>query len=418
MMLLSTGGFFVDNSPPDGRWCQVTARWNAECDDITMRTATLSEWFDALNAGTERAWPTYQVAWPDHWAHGIGASTARIAQARRTQRRRSAALALVEQAEAPRATTYLDIALEQERLALEHTLNAWCTTARPAASGNAFQQAAKDLAFHRAELYLDEAIGTALRSLTAASDQGPALYMYTPSAGEYALHFDTGDLCLDPDNRFWLMSEARPSPFQSDHSSLPQFVAVVASPATGLRRVSESRQRLNTTAPTRSADATNELITDAWRLQIDSHSGGLLSLRDASSGREWVDSQAAYAFGQLIHEGRSFTRVGERRSGNSARLIALGVAGDPPCRELVDGPVVEHTTLAALGEPRYQAGLIFFFFFFFFFSLSLSLSLSFFLLTSRLSPPKARELAAYELAGASTTGCRWSNWCWSGEALV
>src|SRR5262249_30734159 len=160
-----------------------------EHDDIQMRTATLSEWFDALNAHTERDWPTYQVAWPDHWAHGIGSSTARIAQARRTQRRRPAALALVEQAGSARATTYLDTALEQEQLALEHTFDAWCMTARPAASVNAFQHAAKELTFHRAELYLDEAIGTALRSLTTASDLGPALYVYTPSAGEYLTHF-------------------------------------------------------------------------------------------------------------------------------------------------------------------------------------------------------------------------------------
>ncbi|MFL5805165.1 MAG: hypothetical protein ACJ8CR_25925 [Roseiflexaceae bacterium] len=358
MMLLSTGGFFVDNSPPDGRWCEVIARWNAEHDDIHMRTATLSEWFDALNAHTERGWPTYQVAWPDHWAHGIGASTARIAQARRSQRRRSAALALVEQAGAPRATTYLDTALEQERLALEHTFNAWCTTAHPAASGNAFQQAAKDLAFHRAELYLDEAIGTALRNLTTASDLGPALYVYTPSAGEYVMHFDTGDLKLDPARQVLVDERGQTIPFQSDHSGLPQFVAVVAPPAAGLQRFRVAATAPNTAAPTRPAGAAIEIITDAWRLKIDPHSGGLLSLRDIRGGREWVDPQAAYAFGQLVHEAVVHPR-GRDAVGNSARLIALGVAGDALHRELPGGPVVEHTTLVAVGEPRYQAGPVF-----------------------------------------------------------
>ncbi len=48
--LVCTGGFSVDNSPPDRRWCDLIARWNQEHADIRLRTATLSEWFDALYA--------------------------------------------------------------------------------------------------------------------------------------------------------------------------------------------------------------------------------------------------------------------------------------------------------------------------------------------------------------------------------
>jgi hypothetical protein len=354
-MLLSTGGFFVDNSPPDGRWCEVIARWNADHDDIQMRTATLSEWFDALNKHAERGWPTYQVAWPDHWAHGIGSSTARIAQARRTQRRRSAALALVEQAGLSSATAYLDTALEQERLALEHTFDAWCTTARPAASGNAFQHATKEVTFHRAELYLDEAIGTALRGLTTASGLGSALYLYTPSDGEYSLHFDAGDRKLDPALQVLVDELGQSIPFQSDHSGLPQFVAAVAAPAAGLHHFKVAATAPSAIAPTAPAGEALELVTDSWRLRIDPQSGGLRSLHDTRSGREWVDPQAAYAFGQLVHEAVVHP-FGREAVGNTARLIALGAAGDAMRREFPDGPIVEHTTLAAVEAPQYYAG--------------------------------------------------------------
>ena len=102
------------------RWLGVISRWNAEHHDIVLRTATLSEWFTALEALGDN-WPTHAVAWPDHWAHGLGSVSPRIAQARRTQRRRASAIALVEQVQSPAATAALATALEQERLSLEHS---------------------------------------------------------------------------------------------------------------------------------------------------------------------------------------------------------------------------------------------------------------------------------------------------------
>ena len=72
IMLMSTSGFYTDNSPPDGRWCEIIERWNAEHTDIILKTATVSEWYEALQTLDQESWPTYQVAWPDHWAHGLG----------------------------------------------------------------------------------------------------------------------------------------------------------------------------------------------------------------------------------------------------------------------------------------------------------------------------------------------------------
>jgi hypothetical protein len=48
MLLISSGGFYVDNSPPDDRWTRLIERWNTEHEDIRLRTATISEWFEAL----------------------------------------------------------------------------------------------------------------------------------------------------------------------------------------------------------------------------------------------------------------------------------------------------------------------------------------------------------------------------------
>ncbi|MEO7911310.1 MAG: hypothetical protein ABIV47_16825 [Roseiflexaceae bacterium] len=351
IMLLSTGGFYVDNSPPDGRWLEVIQRWNAEHSQIVLRTATLSEWFAALETLGDDL-PTHAVAWPDHWAHGLGSQSSCIAQARRTQRRRATAIALVEQSQSPAAAVALATALEQERLALEHTFDAWSTTAHPAASANAFQHAAKELTFHRAEMYLDEAIGMALRTLASRDPAGPQLYVYQPDrAPSQTLHFDGGDRQLDPTQQVLRGTHGRTIPFQRDHPDLPQFVAVVP-PSTGLRSFAITAHVAETSTPNNGLS----LTTAAWSLSVDPATGGLSSLRDAH-GREWVDS-AAEGFGQLIHT-TVVHPLGREAVGNTARLVQLDVAGERLRAALTPGPIVETSTVTFHAQPNYQAGPVF-----------------------------------------------------------
>ena len=106
----------VDNAPPDTRWCHVIERLNAAQDEIVFCTATVGEWFDALRQHSPKPLPAHRVAWPDHWAHGLGSMTTRVAQARRTQRRRSNAQALVARSNSSRAAGLLEQSIESHRL--------------------------------------------------------------------------------------------------------------------------------------------------------------------------------------------------------------------------------------------------------------------------------------------------------------
>jgi len=372
VLLLSTGGFYVDNSPPDGRWIEVIARWNEEHADIVLRTATLGEWFDALITRDMGAWPARRVAWPDHWAHGLGSATARVAQARRTQRRRADALALVAAASSAVASEALETALEQERLALEHTFDAWCTTARPAASINAFQQAAKELTFHRAELYLDEAVGAALRAMIpTGADVQPQLYVYGSEPDEArVVHFDAGDQRLDPQAQTLVASTGQRYPFQYDAAELDRFVASLPTRATelnsfGIARCPDAFSAHRDTGhenPTKDHDREAapplELRTAGWRLRVDPATGELTSLRAQATGREWVETRHAPAFGQLIHEAVVHP-LGRQAVGNAARFIALDVASDALRETFAQGPIVEHTSPLVEGEPRVIHGPVF-----------------------------------------------------------
>ena len=184
------GRHLIERKPSDIK-DQIIERWNREHEEIRLRTATVSEWFAALPEHGSQDYPSYQVAWPDSWAHGLGSCTARVAQIRRSQRRRADVEALVEHAQTPRAAAYFARALEEERMALEHTFGAWSTTRRPTSWLNNFEQNVKELFFHRSELYLNEAAGAALRTGPRVKDRPPTLYAggAARQAGEHLLHF-------------------------------------------------------------------------------------------------------------------------------------------------------------------------------------------------------------------------------------
>ncbi len=369
MLLVSTGGYFTDNAPPDSRWLEIISRWNAHQEDIQLRSATLGEWFDALwtHAAEHQVLPIYQVAWPDAWAHGLGSATARVAQERRTQRRRADALTLVEQAQSQKAVTNLHKALEQEFIALEHTFGAWSSTGLPASPENHFQQITKELSFHCAEMYLDEAIRESLQTLFQAATP-PYLYVPFTSANKTkpvapplyrTVHFNGRELHLDPAVHALSSEDGQPIAFQLDHPELRQCVAVVHSPQEEVARFGVMTQYTEEKpfSPSLRAPDLYQLETAAWHLEIDAATGGLRSLRDRTSDREWLTSHQ-YAFGQLVHE-VVIHPLGRKAVGNIARLIALGVANDATRHGFAEQPIVEHSVLTIEGTPQYTSGPVF-----------------------------------------------------------
>jgi hypothetical protein len=359
-LIICTSGFFVDNSSPDDRWCSLIARWNSEHDDIQLRTSTMSEWFDKLSTYDTSNLPTYQVAWPDHWAHGLGSMSSRIAQARRIQRNRNQIKTLVEESGSSYAADHLLAARDQELFALEHTFNAWMTTAIPHAEAISFLQTAKELDFHRAELNYHEAASAALRVLVSRStDQ---LYLYVPFEGANSsfrtVEFSGADLDLDADQQGLLADDGQVYPFQRDSHAQDRARYIAIVPASGNNKLARFQLVQHAPDAQPQAGAATELHTAAWHLRVDPVSAGLLSLREKANGREWVGDQPPYRFGQLVHE-TVIHPLGRRAVGNMARIIALGVAAEPMLKRWIDAPIFERITPTLDTAPLHQPGSVF-----------------------------------------------------------
>ncbi|HLY27954.1 MAG TPA: hypothetical protein VKQ72_16530, partial [Aggregatilineales bacterium] len=365
-VLIQTAGYNVDNSPPDIRWCELIARWNSDNHTIRLRTATISEWFEKVQSWNTQALPTHRTAWPDHWAHGLGSATARIAQARSTQRRRAAVDRLVEASHSAEARALLDRAFEQELFSLEHTFNAWSTTARPYAAANDFLQTAKELTFHRADLYLEEATGIALRSCVPASPNASRLYI--PASKEDGtlriVHFTAGDLVLSPETQSLVASDGQMYAFQSDMDNSSQFIGVL--PTSDDRTHDHANLTsfsLSSTPPYHKArdmhgPGAPHLETAAWQIEVDPLSGGLRSLRDRASDYEWANTEHEYVFGQFVHEAVVHP-FGREAVGNLARYVALDMASEEARQAFSDSIVFSRTRLTMQGQAKYVNGSVF-----------------------------------------------------------
>lgn len=347
-LLVSTGGYYVDNAPPNDRWLEVIRDWNTHAG-IELRTCTPSEWFAYLEAQDTNAFPTYRTAWPDHWAHGLGSDLASVSRARRTQRRRADAVALAEQSGSNQARAQLEAALESERLALEYTFNAWSTSHRPGAGINEFSQVVKTATFHRAEMLVEDSIGSSLRPLLPATGT-TRLHLRPNCDGVRVLHFNSGDLKLAPDHDVLVAADGQRIAFQSAHENLLNYVAAVSGPADQLQSLTVARDAHPAT--------TSSLEASGWRLSVDPRTGGLSELVEKGSGRDWVGARREFGFGQLVHESVVHP-LGRQATHNIARFAALGTASEFALERLGNHQVFEHSTLEFADEPRLVRGPVF-----------------------------------------------------------
>lgn len=357
--LISLGGYLVDNPAPDLRWIEVIKRWNAEHDDIKLRTATVSEWYDHLLTLDDGTWPTYQMAWPDHWAHGLGSSTARIGQARATQRRRNDAIELARLAAQPEIEQLLEAGLEQERLALEHSFNIWMTTEIPYHPHNDFLDQHKQLNFQRAELYLDDVLAMSLRHITEYDAEHQKLYVRAPKhpAQIATLHFSDGDYPLNAATQELIDADGTVYPFQRDShlKDRPRYVMTLPVRESGLHGF---YLRTRTPQDVQPQTSKTNLENAGWRLTLDPETGGLSSLRETSNDREWVDRNSKFGFGQLVHE-TVIHPMGRPAVSNIGRLVAAGTANDDLKAKFGDHPLFARMATRIQTDPVYQSGAIF-----------------------------------------------------------
>lgn len=292
-----------DNRWPTAEFLEVVRHWNTEHPDIPMRTATVDEALDALEAeaaGIEI--PVVSGEWSDWWSHGHGSTAREVAvyrEARSFSRAAQATLGLsvlcgsrepelatvlgyrrgpVRVRSEHEVVADLDHVDEQLLLFAEHTWGSWETYSKPHSTFSYSHWNAKaGFAYEAYDYSRDLAIEGFFRFAARDPHRGP--HAKAPNV----------ILVVNPTERERTEAVA----VEVDGARRARTLATV--PAFGSAVVPVP-------APPRPREAGTSIHTDRYLLVVDPTAGGIVSLVDQGTGRELVDPGVAHGVAAVVAE--------------------------------------------------------------------------------------------------------------------
>ncbi|GAA3773831.1 hypothetical protein GCM10022225_71820 [Plantactinospora mayteni] len=288
-----------DNRWPTPLFLDVVRHWNSVPGRPPMRTATIDEALDLLEAQASRAdVPVVRGEWSDWWAHGHGSTAREVAVYREARSFARAAqtslgLTVLRRAGTPALAHVLgyrrgpvrlrderevvaDLARVDEDLLLfgEHTWGSWETYSKPHSTfSHSHWNAKAGFAYQAYDLARDLAVEGMFRLAASAPDAvtGDGVLVVNPTERD---RVEPVDVEIDGARRGRLVARA------------PAFgVAVLPRPE-----------------PLPAGRPGREITKGAYRAVVDPARGGVVSLVDLRDGRELVDRDVAHGLGAIVVE--------------------------------------------------------------------------------------------------------------------
>ena len=319
ILLLQISGYYTDNSPPSTRPCEIVRAWNAKWGNPRLRTATLSEWFEALEARAKAPFERRRIAWPDWWADGNGSAPLEVSVVREAQDRLLAADAMGALGGAGLGSAgrpFREGARRAYGAALlfdEHTFGAHSSISDPWSEFTKVQWGHKAARAFEAAAGASSVEEQALSSIAGRLSAGdaPGIALVNPTswarAGraaaaipEWALPGRVGTAA------FHLVDLAggREVPYQLIARRLSDVQIIVEAPevpALGWRTL---RIEAGAPAPVESPfrlDGTT-IESDLVKVTVSPETGAITSLRDKVTGVELAGTEGPWGLGSVIHE--------------------------------------------------------------------------------------------------------------------
>jgi hypothetical protein len=291
-----------DNRWPTPLFLDVVRHWNSTRGHPPMRTATIDEALDLLEAQARRAdVPVVRGEWSDWWAHGHGSTAREVAvyrEARSFARAAQTTLGLTLLRRdgdpslahvvgyrrgpvrlRPEPEMIADLARVDEDLLLfaEHTWGSWETYSKPHSTfSHSHWNAKAGFAYQAYDLARDLAIEGLFR--IAASAPG--------ATGETRQH--SGILVVNPTER----DRAEPVDIELDGTHRGRLVARAPAFGVALLPKPEPLDRRRG----------HEIGKGAYRVVVDPARGGVVSLVDSRADRQLVDQSVPHGLGAIILE--------------------------------------------------------------------------------------------------------------------
>lgn len=355
-------GAFSDNQPMDPHYARVAEEWNRTWDYPRIILSTEPAFFRYVEAAAGRKLPVFRGDLGTYWEDGAGSTAletalARWARARLELARRWETLAGLARARPRDAAT--DASIWKDLLFYdEHTWGAWCSVSQPASEQTVKQWAFKAAFAHRAaaaasarETEAARVLAEAAKPLPARKRQGAgprSVVVWNPNS--WTQDFVAwAPLGASGSIRVRDCVSGSYVPAQTMNGRV-YFIARSV-PSCGWRTFELEP------GPARSLRSVLSPAGDAytWKtprfvVKLDPATGGIRSIRDARSGREWVDASSPYTLNQFLYVFGGGDDTGMVHPGLPQPRLEVRTHARAQVRLAANGPVMGVLQIERTGE--------------------------------------------------------------------
>lgn len=313
-------GYQTDNSPPSTSASEMIRMWNEKYDWPKLNTATVSDFFEELEANHADELPVYRAAWPDWWTDGFGsgareAATSRAAHADLLAYHGALSMAGILGAKIPSG---IDQRIDEATKALifydEHTFGHAQSVREPFGAGTMEQRSLKESyaweAYRRTRRIGEEALG--LLQGYIQREEVPIVAVFNTQSYQRSavtrLYIDHQILPMG-DEVVLVDENGQTVPAQAEeHRSDGSYWSIWSDkvPAYGMKKLRVEKAPAKNPAPvvkqSRINEKTIDVQNDYYYLQIDQINGVVSKLVDKELQVNVVDEKAPWGFGAFIYE--------------------------------------------------------------------------------------------------------------------
>ena len=313
--VLQHSGYLTDNAPPSTKSCEMVRLWNEKYEWPKLRTAVATDFFKEVERNYAGLIPTIRGAWPDWWTDGFAsgareAAVFRKAQAQATAVRSGLSLALMACGSLPEGTVQ-DLEAVDEALLFygEHTFG-YCESVRDPYGADTWEQRSLKQSYaweahRRAGLSGETAMGILQAVVPKAEVPSIAVFntLNWARSGVARVYVDHQIL---PRGKAFEITDARGNriPAQagesrSDGTYWNLYVKEV--PPLGFARY--FIRVGNEPAAAFPAEERSERVENDWyAIDFDFERGTIRRIYDKELGKELLDGETEWGFGEFIYE--------------------------------------------------------------------------------------------------------------------
>ncbi len=317
LIAIQHSGFLTDNSPPSTLASEMIKEWNEKFVWPKLKTATVSGFFEKMEAKHSDDLPIIRGAWPDWWTDGFGASareasTIRTAQTDLIANSAGLTMAALQGSKMPeKINDRIETANSALLFYTEHTVGYHGSVREPFSKNTMEQRALKESyaweASRRAKMIGEEAMG--LLQSHVQREKEPSILVYNTlnwkRSGVLTTYIDNETLPRDID--FKIVdengNEAKAQPIEKFSDGAYWAIWVDDIPAFGFKKYIVKTNEDEVVQQNNNVVFENNVIENRWyKITIDTERGAISGIFDKELQKELVDQNAEYKPGEFIYE--------------------------------------------------------------------------------------------------------------------